>query len=46
MTDYDIPGVGNLGLHHFYRARAWLGEEIEDKADGALAPRCVKDQTE
>jgi Transposase DDE domain len=43
MEDYDIPGVDGLDLHHFYRAMAWLGEEMEEKPDGALAPRCVKD---
>ena len=31
MTDYDIPGAEGLDLHHFYRAMAWLGEEMEDK---------------
>ncbi len=25
---------------------AWLGEEVEEKPDGALAPRCVKDLIE
>ena len=46
MKVYDIPGVEGLELHHFYRAMAWLGEEIEEKAEGALAPRCVKDLIE
>jgi hypothetical protein len=46
MSDYDIPGAEELDLHHFYRAMAWLGEEIEEKAEGALAPRCVKDLIE
>jgi hypothetical protein len=46
MSDYDIPGAKELDLHHFYRAMAWLGEEIEKKAEGALAPRCVKDLIE
>jgi hypothetical protein len=46
MSDYDIPGAEGLDLHHFYRAMAWLGEEIEEKAEGALAPRCVKDMIE
>jgi transposase len=46
MGDYDIPGAEGLDLHHFYRAMAWLGEEIEEKAKGALAPRCVKDLIE
>jgi hypothetical protein len=44
--DYDIPGAEGLGLHHFYRAMAWLGEELEEKPVDALAPRCVKDLIE
>ena len=43
---YDIPGIEGLDLHHFYRAMAWLGEELEEKPEGALAPRCVKDVIE
>jgi hypothetical protein len=43
MEDYDIAGVDGLDLHHFYRAMAWLGEELEEKPAGALAPGCVKD---
>jgi len=46
MQDYDIQGARGLDLHHFYRAMAWLGEEMEEKADDALAPRCVKDAIE
>ncbi len=46
MQDYDIAGAAGLDLHHFYRAMAWLGEEMEEKAEGALAPRCVKDVVE
>jgi transposase len=46
MEDYDIPGIEGLDLHHFYRAMAWLGEEMEEKAEEALAPRCVKDVIE
>lgn len=46
MADYAIEGAEGLALHHFYRAMAWLGEELEDKAEGALAPRCVKDVIE
>jgi hypothetical protein len=46
MQDYAIAGMDGLALHHFYRAMAWLGEEMEPKADGALAPRCVKDLVE
>ncbi len=47
--DYRIEGVEGLGLHHLYRAMAWLGEELpEDQQDGAtpIAPRCVKDVVE
>jgi hypothetical protein len=46
MTDYAIPGSESLALHHFYRAMAWLGEELpEAEQAGAtpFAPRCVKD---
>ena len=43
MADYTIPGAEGLTLHRFYRAMAWLGEEIEP---GDLAPRCVKDLIE
>ena len=46
MEDYDIAGSDGLDLHHFYRAMAWLGEEMEEKSEGALAPRCVKDVIE
>ena len=46
MQDYDIAGAQGLGLHNFYRAMAWLGEEIEEKSEDALAPRCVKDAME
>ena len=46
MEDYDIAGVDGLDLHHFYRAMAWLGEEMEEKSEDALAPRCVKDVIE
>ena len=46
IKDYEIPGAEGLDLHHFYRAMAWLGEELEEKPDGALAPRCLKDLIE
>ena len=46
MQSYAIDGVEGLALHHFYRAMAWLGEELEEKAEGALGPRCVKDVIE
>ena len=44
MTDYEIPGAEGLEAHHFYRATAWLGEEIEEER--GEAPRCVKDLIE
>jgi transposase len=46
MTDYRIAGIDGLQLHHFYRAMAWLGEEIAPAATGSLAPRCIKDLIE
>ncbi len=46
LEDYEIPGVEGLSLHHFYRAMAWLGEELEVKPADALAPRCIKDVIE
>lgn len=46
MEDYDIPGKEGLALHHFYRAMAWVGQELEEKPKEALAPRCVKDEIE
>ena len=46
MADYAIEGIEGLRLHQLYRAMAWLGEELEAPAAGALAPRCVKDAVE
>jgi hypothetical protein len=49
LTDYDIPGVDGLALHHLYRAMAWLGEELPaNQQDGAtpFTPRTVKDLIE
>lgn len=46
VQSYAIEGAEGLALHQFYRAMAWLGEEIEEKAEGALVPRCVKDVIE
>ena len=46
LADYGIPGTGELSLHHFYRAMAWLGEELEEQPADTLAPRCVKDLIE
>ena len=46
MADYRIAGIAELQLHHFYRAMAWLGEEIAPAGADALAPRCIKDLIE
>jgi len=46
MADYQIAGIEELQLHHFYRAMAWLGEEIAPAGADALAPRCIKDLIE
>jgi transposase len=46
-TGYLIEGVEDLMLHHFYRAMAFLGEELGDQ-EGAtpFSPRCTKDLIE
>ena len=46
VADYRIAGIEELQLHHFYRAMAWLGEEIAPAGADALAPRCIKDLIE
>ena len=49
LVDYAIPESDGLQLHHFYRAMAWLGEELAaEEQHGAtpFAPRCVKDLIE
>ena len=37
LADYRIAGAEDLQLHHFYRAMAWLGEELPAETDGELA---------
>lgn len=45
--DYAIHGTESLGLHHLYRAMAWLGEELADQeAATPFSPRCTKDRIE
>jgi hypothetical protein len=45
--NYLIPGAETLGLHQLYRARAFLGEEIEPRKEGVVGPpRCLKDEIE
>ena len=46
---YKIEGVEGIGLHHLYRAMAWLGEPLPSnlqKGATPFAPRCVKDLIE
>ena len=48
-TDYQIDGCDALQLHHRYRVRAWVGEELpQDQQQGKtpFAPRCIKDRIE
>lgn len=49
-ADYAIPGAEALDLHHFYRAMAWLGEELSgeeaQRHATRFAPRTVKDTIE
>ena len=44
--DYRVPGVGDLDLHHLYRAMAWLGEPSVDGENILGSPRCTKDRIE
>ncbi len=47
--DYAIEGVGQVQLHHLYRAMAWLGQELVGGGQiGAtpFSPRCTKDLVE
>jgi transposase len=45
--DYALEGVDGLGLHHLYRAMAFLGEVVADQRDATpFAPRCTKDLVE
>jgi hypothetical protein len=47
--DYLLDGAADLGLHHLYRAMAWLGEELpadEQRGSTRLVPLCTKDRIE
>ena len=47
MQGYRIEGSEQLSLHHFYRAMAFLGGEIDDKSGKTpFSPRFVKDLLE
>ena len=43
LEAYHIDGVDGLNLHQFYRAMAWLGEELHDQRGATRAPRRTKD---
>jgi hypothetical protein len=47
--DYQLDGAAELGLHHLYRAMAWLGEPLPDdeqRGSTRLVPLCTKDRIE
>lgn len=43
---YRIVGAQELELHHLYRAMAFLGDPLEEKATVLGSPRCIKDRIE
>ena len=48
-SGFRIPGSEDLGLHHLYRAMAWLGEKLppgEQAGSTMFSDRCVKDAME
>ena len=49
VEDYGIAGKEKIQLQHYYRAMAWLGEELpaEQQRDALpFSPRCTKDRIE
>lgn len=45
--DYAVSGIDDIGLHHLYRAMAFLGEALPDQTVASeFAPRCNKDLIE
>jgi len=45
--DYSVKGTAEIELHHFYRAMAFVGEEIDEQKNATpFAPRCTKDVVE
>lgn len=49
IADQAIAGSDDLSLHHFYRAMAWLGEELDAEEQAGrtpFAPRTTKDVIE
>ena len=45
---YRLPGTETLGLHHLYRAMAFLGEPLKKEVGARVlkTPRCTKDWIE
>ena len=45
---YRLPGTEGLGLHHLYRAMAFLGEPLPEQPQPLVlkTPRCIKDEIE
>ena len=45
---YRLPGPEGLGLHHLYRAMAFLGEPLPEQPQPLVlkTPRCIKDEIE
>jgi len=46
LEAYRLDGAEKLELHHFYRAMAWLGEELDDQSGATRAKRRTKDLIE
>jgi transposase len=49
VEGYQIEGKEQIQLHHYYRAMAWLGEELADEYQRdavPFSPRCTKDRIE
>jgi Transposase DDE domain len=47
--DHVVEGADGLDLQHFYRAMAWLGDELpvsQQQGSSKLVPRCTKDAIE
>lgn len=47
--DYHLDGASDLGLHHLYRAMAWLGDELpaaQQAGSTRLVQLCTKDRVE
>lgn len=46
-SNHAVDGIEKIDLHHFYRAMAFLGEELKDQTGATdLTPLCTKDLIE